>query len=354
MWKAMPLGGRIIKTGVAVALAVFLAQYLGLERYTLAAVVALLTVQRSFYNSLLQSAGKVGSVLLGSLLGAGVGLLLGPIALSFGLVTVLIIMICLKLNWQEHIAITTVTAVHLISFPGPAFPHYALEQVLLALLGAFCGLGINALFSPDHQSEVRNLLLYADQELGKELELLADEVLHPAHCNWEEVMSRYESLREKINEGLQISKLLQEEQRFQPGETEADRYRQAFRIFELQLDRIIEMHRLVRRMKLEVPQAAPLAKLVYVLRRVQRAALRGRKVPVALLDRAIENLEKSYEEMELPQRRAEFISRASLFHLFGELKAYYRKIKKVPPALADRKAAGTSSRMNASTAGGGL
>ncbi|MEW5785948.1 MAG: aromatic acid exporter family protein, partial [Bacillota bacterium] len=59
------VGGRVFKTALAVTLAIFLAQQFGLERVTLAAIIALLTVQRTFFHSLVQSLVKLGSVLIG-------------------------------------------------------------------------------------------------------------------------------------------------------------------------------------------------------------------------------------------------------------------------------------------------
>ena len=46
-----PVGGRILKTVLAVTVSIFIAQQLGLERIALAGLVALLTVQRTFYRS---------------------------------------------------------------------------------------------------------------------------------------------------------------------------------------------------------------------------------------------------------------------------------------------------------------
>ncbi len=64
------VGGRVLKTALAVTLSIIIAQQLGLERVTLAAIVALLAVQRTFYHSLQQSMAKLGSVLIGGVLGA--------------------------------------------------------------------------------------------------------------------------------------------------------------------------------------------------------------------------------------------------------------------------------------------
>ena len=50
----------------------------------------------------------------------------------------------------------------------------------------------------------------------------------------------------------------------------------------------------------------------------------------------MKRLEKSFEEMEMPGSRDEFISRASLFHLFQEVKRYYRRMQEMPFAMLEK------------------
>ncbi len=115
------VGGRVIKTALAVTIAIIIAQQLGLERVTLAAIVALLTVQRTFFHSLQQSLAKLGSVLLGGGLGATFSYVFGVSPLGYGLVTLAAIYICLQLHWQDHIILTAVTAITVI-FSGSNLP----------------------------------------------------------------------------------------------------------------------------------------------------------------------------------------------------------------------------------------
>ncbi len=63
--KWFRLGARLLKTTLAVILAVFIAQQVSLDgTIGLAAFVALVTVQRSFPHSLSQSVVTLGSVFL--------------------------------------------------------------------------------------------------------------------------------------------------------------------------------------------------------------------------------------------------------------------------------------------------
>lgn len=322
----------MLKTALAVTLAVSLAQSLGMERISLAAIVAVVTVQKTFYHSVLQSVAKVGSVLLGALLGTGLGALLGNNPLSFGIVTILAIVICLQLKWQDQIPITLVTAIYLISFPADGFQVVTVvEQFLLAFLGAVSALGVNYFFTPNHNKEIASLTMQIDQELRSMLQEIARRIADPAEKMGSSLSERTTRVRREIARGLEIAKLFREEQKFHFSEDSlSDKYRTAFRTLDALAESLEEMNRLSKRINTAVPQAIYLVKLLRILEKTQENALRGRKNHYKLLDEALENLQLFYDRMELPTTREEFISRASLYHIFQEMIKYYKRLKALP------------------------
>lgn len=327
------VGGRIIKTSLAVGLSIFIVQSLGIERVSLAAIVAVVTVQRTFYRSLVQSAARMGSVLVGALLGTVFGLLLGATPISFGLVTMAVILVCLQLNWQDNIVVTAVVAIGIVSSQAGNLLIYSLYQSLSALIGAVVALSINMLFAPAYQMDVQQKLEEIEESLRELINCVSQEMLHPDH-HADDFPERIHELQEKIKVGLAVSKLFREEQRFNlHKETQADRYREAFRLFDSQSERLLEIHKLARRMVMEVPQAVPIARLLQTVGKAQKRQLRGENMHIQLIDRAITDLELNFEHMELPITRAEFITRSSLVHMFREVKQYYRKTKNLPAVL---------------------
>lgn len=336
------VGGRVIKTALAVTLSIYIAQQLGLERVTLSAIVALVTVQRTFYHSLLESLGKLGSVLLGGILGTLFAYLLGVTPLSYGLVTLASIFFCLQLRLQDNIILTTITAITVIFSEADNLTVYSLLQIGTALLGAVVALVINYLFTPNHKQEVLRRLQQADEGLQRAIDFIISEMLAPG-CDDSEFQSEALQLKREIETGKSVAQLLREEQRFIiTRETPSDIYRQAFDIFESQLDRLEEMHNLARRMAVEVPQAVPLVKLFRIIKRIQRNRLRGKRTSYALLERAVINLDQTFAKLEMPLTREEFVSRASLFHLYQEIKRYYRRTLKLPDGLRQEKKVKTS------------
>ena len=324
------VGGRVLKTVLAVTLSIFLAQQLGLGQVTLAAVVALVTVQRTFYHSLLQSFAKLGGVLIGGVLGTLFGSLFGINPLAYGMVTLLSILICLKLRWEEHIILTAVTALSIIFSGATSLESFSLLQILAALLGAVSALGVNYLFTPNHKQETIWRLKNVEAGLRRLIDFIIKEVQHPG-CDdviFNEEVSR---LRKDIEEGRDIAKLLREEQRFIiKRETPSDRYRQSFFILASQLERLDEMHLLARHMSIEIPQAVPLVKLLRIVKKIQHNKFKNKKSSYARLEHILENLDRYFTDMDVPCSREEFVSRATIFHLFQEVKRYYRRTQAIP------------------------
>ena len=332
--KRYLVGGRVLKTALAVTISILIAQQLGFERVTLAAIVALLTVQRTFYHSLLQSTAKLGSVLLGGILGSSFSYFFGVTPLGYGLVTLAAIYICLRLHWQDHIVLTAVTAITVI-FSGNDMPlAFSVEQILTALLGALCALAVNYLFTPNHRKDVLGKIDEAEVGLRSAIDFIMKEILNPG-CDDNEYIKAIDKLKDTIEKGFEEAKLLREEQRFIINrETDSDRYRQTFHVFRSQLKRLEEMHKLARRMPIEVPQAAPIVKLFRIVQKVQYRRFRGMSYPAKNIEALMEKLEQSFAEMDLPKSREEFISRASLFHLFQEIKRYYNRLQNMPFKVA--------------------
>lgn len=342
--KRFLVGGRVLKTTLAVIIAIYIAQQIGLEHVTLAAIVALLTVQKTFYHSLVESLAKLGSVLIGAGIGTAYSYIFGISPLGYGLVTLTAIYICLQLRWQDHIILTTATGVTVL-FSGYDVPlAFSLEQILTVLLGAASALVVNYLFTPNHKMEVVQSLKKAEEGLRHAIDFIIKEMLEPG-CDDSAFKEEIAMLKKEIETGLEIAKLFREEQRFIVNrETPSDRYRQIFHIFNSQLVRLEEMHKLAQRMPKKVPQAVPLIKLFRIVKYLQYRRMIGKSSHYRIVDSLMDNLEQSFASMELPQSREEFISRASLFHLFQEIRHYCRQTQMLPSAMMSKQGTWTKER----------
>ena len=133
---------------------------------------------------------------------------------------------------------------------------------------------------------------------------------------------------------METAKLFREEQRFNiKGETDSDRYRLAFYICKSQVDRLEEMHTLAGRMPVKSPYADPLIRLFQIVKKLQFRRLNGQQGHYRIIENLLKKLEKSFADVELPGSQDQFISQASLFHLFQEIKRYYRRMQNMPEGL---------------------
>jgi uncharacterized membrane protein YgaE (UPF0421/DUF939 family) len=327
----MNLGGRVIKTVVAVALSVFIAQQLGLERVTFAGIIAIISVQRSLYSSINQAYKKIGSVVLGSLIGGLFAYSFGQNPLAVAAATFVVIQVSLKFHLEDNIVLMTITALNLMLFSTGDFFPYAGNQLALALIGAISGLSLNLLYSPYHKKEVEELLFQADKEMRELMAIILQDMKGAEKYDIEDFTGRLAQLRENIEEGRRMAKLLQEEQRYRFVEdTPSERYRKAFNIFAYQADRIDDLDNLARKIECCIPQVFPIIQVGRIIAKMQERALKGSPYPYKLFERCMAKKEKEFVEGPLPVNQVEFINQAALLHILSELKKYYRNVRKLP------------------------
>ena len=97
----MKLGPRVIKTGIAVTLALYICSLLNLESAVFAGMAAIFTIQPSIYRTWKQVWNQVQTNLLGAII-ALIGLhFLGNDPFSIGLVMIIVIVISLKLKMAD-------------------------------------------------------------------------------------------------------------------------------------------------------------------------------------------------------------------------------------------------------------
>lgn len=138
------VGARILKTGVAVALAIYICTLLKLEPKVFAAVSAVINVQpsiyRSFRNALQQVLTHIISVIIAITCGFGLGT--GPLVI--GLATVLIITVNVKLNLKQGISMGVVAGVFVLDAPQHEFLSHALTRSYVIFVGLGAALLINS------------------------------------------------------------------------------------------------------------------------------------------------------------------------------------------------------------------
>ncbi|MHB1167654.1 MAG: FUSC family protein, partial [Carboxydocellales bacterium] len=144
----MKIGARIIKSGVAVATAIYLCQLLKVEPSTFSAISALLNVQPSVHLSLKKSLEQVLVHIIGVGLAFVLGYFLGANPLSIGLGTIILIWLLLNLNLSNGITMGVVALVFILASAPKEFIPHALSRSAGIFIGLGVGMAINPLLAP--------------------------------------------------------------------------------------------------------------------------------------------------------------------------------------------------------------
>jgi uncharacterized membrane protein YgaE (UPF0421/DUF939 family) len=146
------IGARVVKTGIAVALALYIAQLLGLQGVTIAGVAAIFAIQPSVYKSWQHMLEQVQTNTLGAILALGVSLVMPVNEVVVGLTCIAVILITLALKMETTVALTLVTTIVVLEAGGEWM--YALERFSTILIGIAAAFLVNAIvMPPDHRKQ---------------------------------------------------------------------------------------------------------------------------------------------------------------------------------------------------------
>lgn len=142
------VGPRVIKTGVAVALALYITQWIGLEPPVFAAIAATFTIQPSIYRSWKQVLEQFQANTLGALIAIASIYLFGNNPIVIGLVTIIVIIISLKLKMESSISLTLITVLIMMSSHEFNGILTAANKFIIVLVGMGSAFLVNLIISP--------------------------------------------------------------------------------------------------------------------------------------------------------------------------------------------------------------
>lgn len=150
----MKIGPRVIKTGIAVTMALYICSVLKLESAVFAGMAAIFTLQPSIYRTWKQVGDQVKTNILGAFF-AMLGLyLLGNDPISIGFVMIIVIGLSVKFKMSETISLTLVTVLAVMSAPGDEDWMFALQRFALTFIGMASALVVNIFISPPNYKKM--------------------------------------------------------------------------------------------------------------------------------------------------------------------------------------------------------
>lgn len=159
----MIFGARIVKTGIAVMITMYVCKFFNLEPAFFGAVSAVINMQPSILLTLKTARDQF----LVHILGVGAGLLFGYLfggnPLSMGAITIFMIAVYLKLNLKSGIAMGIVAAVFVLSSSQEQFLPNALNRTAVIFAGLSIAMLVNILlWPPRYQQQFKEKLAAAN------------------------------------------------------------------------------------------------------------------------------------------------------------------------------------------------
>ncbi|GAF22546.1 lipoprotein [Bacillus sp. JCM 19047] len=171
----MRLGARILKTGLAVVLALYLARWLGISPPTFAAIAAAFAIQPSLFRTLRTFSHQVQANLIGATIGVLFVMTFGHEPFVVGVVVTLSIAIFIKLKLEAAIIPTAiVTIIIIMESPSDNFLQFASERFILVLIGIVAAFLVNLAFIPPrYENKVFDKVTTVTDAIQEWLNLLA-------------------------------------------------------------------------------------------------------------------------------------------------------------------------------------
>lgn len=150
----MKIGARVIKTGIAVAITMFLCKSLGLDPAFFGAVSAVINMQPSIFLTLRAAQDQILVHILGVAAGFFFGYFLGVNPLSAGLIVMLLIPIYIRLKLHSGITMGIVAALFVLSSSTDEFLTHALARTGVIFIGLASAMLVNVLLWPPRYTKL--------------------------------------------------------------------------------------------------------------------------------------------------------------------------------------------------------
>ncbi|WP_088810925.1 MULTISPECIES: aromatic acid exporter family protein [Listeria] len=144
----MKFGARILKTGIAISLALFIAELFQSPSPSLAGISAIFAIQPSIYRSYRTILERAQGNVIGAIIAIVFGLYIGNDFILIGVASVICVALLLQLKLENTIGLALVTLVIVMDSPGNDFLEIALIRFGTIMLGLVAAFIVNLIFIP--------------------------------------------------------------------------------------------------------------------------------------------------------------------------------------------------------------
>ncbi|MGM9985673.1 MAG: aromatic acid exporter family protein [Bacillaceae bacterium] len=306
--KLYQIGYRTFKTAIGSGLALFIAQYIGLENYATAAIITLLSIQSTKKKSLLIAGYRFLACIIGMALGAFLFEYFGYKPLTVVVYFLVTIPLLARFKLQEGIVVSSVIVLQLYVI-GQITMDGLLNQLALIIIGIIIALIMN-MYMPsaernlkEYQRKIEHNLKYIFMMLAVYLKNKEDVPMHIV-----------EETIDYVNKG-RIHAFKEVENSLLKGK---GYYFSYFEMRERQLQIITQ--RIVPMLSSVEYSYEQTTMIAHFLEEIS-VAIHEENTAEDLIQQ-LHDLKSQFKEMELPKTREEFETRAALVNVVKELENF--------------------------------
>ncbi len=144
----MKLGARIFKTGIAIVLALYIAEFLELPSPVFAGIAAVFAIQPNIYRSYLTVIEQIQANIIGAGIAILFVLLFGNHIIIVGLAAIIAIIILLKFNLEKSVGLALVTIIAIMEVQNEQFVQFSMIRLFNISIGVASSFLVNLVFLP--------------------------------------------------------------------------------------------------------------------------------------------------------------------------------------------------------------
>lgn len=237
------LGARILKTALAVFIALAAFHRLGSGYATFAAVAAVLAVQPSVHRALTVFTQQMVGNLVGGTVAAILGLWLGSSPLTMALGVMIALGICSRFGLTEAANLAVIAVLYIMDRPDQDFLLYTGARMAVVAAGMSIGYLINRFVRPpDFTAQTGAEIAAASQGVASFCDRLLDSLAKPDQFTREQVKTEAGEIRRHLEAAARYLELNQESRPEDPHSLRLDRTRSALNTC---IERFSDIHRVV-------------------------------------------------------------------------------------------------------------
>ncbi|MEW6661647.1 MAG: aromatic acid exporter family protein [Bacillota bacterium] len=235
---------RILKTGIAIALALTFASWLGLKPGTLAAVAAVVAMQPSINKSYKTTKMQLVANFFGAVIGVVFALYIGYHPVVVGIASIMVMTVAVRLGFADAVTMAAITVIAIMDSPDADLLKFALNRLALVTMGLATAFAVNVvIMPPDYRSRLLEEIDHTRKKLERLMEAVHAEIASSDLGAKSLIKQMADDIRSEINKCRELYSLATENSLplLLPGKQLEDTNRWINAMYS-NLERLLEVH----------------------------------------------------------------------------------------------------------------